>query len=322
LVGNVDEVTPPIDKKEAAATTCSSCGVGLASGQDWCLSCGTAAPGRLNRRPGGRAALITVALTLALTTGAVAASYAALSNAPIKKGAVKYPLVLAQQVQPPAPTETTTTAAKPPRKHKSSTPAAHTKHSTAPAATKTASSGSTSSPAKTETPKAAQPTLIKIPAGAGALYDPSGRALFSDGDPHDPAAVYDDDNESSWAVTSNGVGDLLLGYVIDLKKARPVQRLDLLTDTPGFRAEIFGANTDELPPQISDSRWAFLKGRDKVDETSKEGGKPGDGKERITISDGSQKYRYLLIWFTTPAPTVAPDPPSRTVRLFDLKLYG
>lgn len=313
-------MTPNPDKKSAAQTKCSSCGAGLTDGQDWCLSCGTAAPGRLSRRPGAKAALTTVALTLALTTGAVAASYAALSNAPVKKGNVKYPLVLAQQVQPPAKTETTTAVAKPPKKSKSSSkPKAPT---TAAVAAKTASSSSGSSK-KTKTATAtAAPTLIKIPAGAGALYDPTARALFSDDDPHDPAAVYDDDKESSWAVTSNGDGDLALGYVIDLKKARSVQRLELLTDTPGFSAQVYGANTDELPPQISDARWAHLKNRDKVDQTSKEHGKPGDGKERITISDGAQKYRYVLIWFSTPAPTVAPDPPSRTVRLFDLKLYG
>jgi hypothetical protein len=326
-MGNVDVVTPEADKNPPAEMKCSSCGEGLAPGQDWCLACGTAAPGRLSRRPGGRAALTTVALTLALTTGAVAASYAALSNAPIKKGDVTYPRVLAQQVQPPATTETTPEIPKPPKKQKPSSSSSSSSGSakaaavTAKAATGSSSSSSSSKSTKTKTEPPA-PSLITIPQGAGALYDPSARALFSDDDPHDPAAVYDDDKESSWAVTSNGTGDLLVGYVIDLKKARSVQRLELLTDTPGFRAEIYGANADELPPLIADSRWAHLKDRDKVDQTSKEGGKPGDGKERITISDGSQKYRYILLWFSTPAPTVAPDPPSRTVRLFDLKLYG
>ena len=316
----MDQVTPKSDETPVTEAKCSSCGEALAEGQDWCLACGMAAPGRLSRRPGGRAALTTVALTLALTTGAVAASYAALSTAPIKKGDVKYPLVVSQQVQAET-TETEKPAPTPAPKQKSTPkpapePAAPTP---APAA---ASTASTSKAEDDTEKKPAAPTLIKIPEGAGAAYDPSARALFSDDDPHDPAAAFDDDKESSWAATSNGEGDLLLGYVVDLKKARSVKRLDLLTDTPGFRAEIFGANTDELPPQISDSRWEQLKVRDNVDGTSKEDGKPGDGKERITIPDRNQKYRYVLVWFSTPAPTVAPDPPSRTVRLFDLKLYG
>jgi hypothetical protein len=250
----------------------------------------------------------------------VAASYAALSTAPVKKGDVKYPLVVSQQVQPE------TTEAEPPEpapapKQKSRPKPAPQAAVVTPPPPAASTASSTAETDDTEKEPAA-PTLIKIPAGGGAAYDPSVRALFSDDDPHDPAAAFDDDNESSWAVTSNGEGDLLLGYVVDLKKAQSVQRLDLLTDTPGFRAEIFGANADELPPQISDSRWEQLKVRDNVDGTSKEDGKPGDGKERISLPDRNQKFRYVLVWFSTPAPTVAPDPPSRTVRLFDLKLYG
>jgi len=49
--------------------------------QDWCLECGTAAPGRLGgARPGWRAVTTTLALTLVLVGGAGAASYAALSS--------------------------------------------------------------------------------------------------------------------------------------------------------------------------------------------------------------------------------------------------
>jgi len=48
--------------------------------QDWCLSCGTAAPGRLGGRPGWQTVNAVAALTLVLVTGAVAASYAALSG--------------------------------------------------------------------------------------------------------------------------------------------------------------------------------------------------------------------------------------------------
>ena len=311
-------MTPEPDN-EVAQTTCSSCGEGLNEGQDWCLTCGTAAPGRLRRRPGGRAALTTVALTLALTTGAVAASYAALSTAPIKKGDVKYPVVASQQV-PAQTTETPPAKSKPaPKKKSSAKPKTEAVAVTPPAAP--AAPTSPTKNAETED-KPAEPSAITIPEGGGAAYDPLVRALFSEDDPYDPAAAFDDDKESSWAITSNGEGDLQLGYVIDLKKAREVRRLDLLTDTPGFRAEILGAKADELPPQISDSRWEQLKVRDNVDGTSKEDGKPGDGRERITLPDRNQNYRYVLIWFTKPAPTVAPDPPSRTVRLFDLKLFG
>src|SRR5205814_3329849 len=60
--------------------SCERCGATMAPGQDWCLECGTAAPGRLGRRPGMRTAATVAGLTLALVAGAVTAGYAAISG--------------------------------------------------------------------------------------------------------------------------------------------------------------------------------------------------------------------------------------------------
>src|SRR3954451_10008369 len=49
-------------------------------GQDWCLECGTAAPGRLGTKPGWRAAFTVVGLTTLLLCCAVIAIYAALTS--------------------------------------------------------------------------------------------------------------------------------------------------------------------------------------------------------------------------------------------------
>ncbi|MBA3327925.1 MAG: hypothetical protein H0T43_06455, partial [Solirubrobacterales bacterium] len=59
---------------------CATCGAAMVGGQDWCLECGSAAPGRLGQRPGWRPALTVVAITLLLVGGAVVASYAALTG--------------------------------------------------------------------------------------------------------------------------------------------------------------------------------------------------------------------------------------------------
>ena len=48
--------------------------------QDWCLNCGTAAPGSLGERPGWRAASTVIALALLLVLGAIGAGYAALTG--------------------------------------------------------------------------------------------------------------------------------------------------------------------------------------------------------------------------------------------------
>jgi len=65
----VDETTPTPDRP------CRSCGTALVPAQDWCLECGTAAPGRLTgpSRAGFRAAATIVSTVLVLVGGAVAA---------------------------------------------------------------------------------------------------------------------------------------------------------------------------------------------------------------------------------------------------------
>src|SRR3954464_7418979 len=69
-----------VPASDAPARTCAGCGAPMAAEQDWCLSCGTAAPGRLGERPGWRAALTVLAITLLLVAGSVAAAYAALTS--------------------------------------------------------------------------------------------------------------------------------------------------------------------------------------------------------------------------------------------------
>jgi hypothetical protein len=59
---------------------CAACGAGMQAGQDWCLECGTAAPGRLGARPGWLAAFGVVAAVLLLVFGAGIAGYAALTS--------------------------------------------------------------------------------------------------------------------------------------------------------------------------------------------------------------------------------------------------
>ncbi|MBA2347491.1 MAG: hypothetical protein H0V81_04280, partial [Solirubrobacterales bacterium] len=71
----------PETTSETPERSCASCGHAMERHQDWCLECGTAAPGRLaGARPGWRAVGTTLALTLVLVGGAGAASYAALSS--------------------------------------------------------------------------------------------------------------------------------------------------------------------------------------------------------------------------------------------------
>jgi len=326
-----------------AARVCDACAAPMAEGQDWCLECGTAAPGRLGGRPGMRAAATVVALTLALVGGAVAASYAALSTdaqeeasrpappsgAPVAQApnvvpspAETVPPVTAPATPPVAtptvpsggsgsitPTPSPTPSPSPP----SSSPGPSFTPSPSTGSGTPTPSPSTPAPTKTTPSKPAAPQPIDLDTDAASVYDPSSRAIAKD----EPKAAVDSDDKTAWTVTTSGAKDMAVGLVVDLGRARGVKILQLATSTPGFRAEIFASDSDQLPPDILDTRWAHIRDRSDVDETAgTDKNVKGDGKERIVLGGGSAKYRYVLVWLTTP-----PDK-GPTVKISDLQLLG
>lgn len=64
----------------AAPRACTKCGLPLQDGQDWCLQCGTGAPGSLSGGPGWRTGIAILATTALLVIGASVAAYAALNK--------------------------------------------------------------------------------------------------------------------------------------------------------------------------------------------------------------------------------------------------
>jgi hypothetical protein len=309
------EQEPAAPAPEAPPRTCEQCGATLASGQDWCLECGTAAPGRLGRRPGMRAATTVVGLTLALVAGAVTAGYAAISGdagrqvakAPAASGA---PIAQAPPATPAPPAASTPAApaqplptVKPPQ---TSTPAPSVSHPATPAPSAPATPApTTSTPSTTPTTTTpAAPTLQPVDLGADAasLYDPYTRTTASG----DPADAYDGDTTTAWKVSSVGDGqEMQVGLVVDLSKKRSIKQLKLRTSTPGFRIETYAADTAQLPPDILDTRWAHLHNKSGVAKT-----------DAVALASDSHRYRYVLLWFTTP-PKKAP-----TVKINELTILG
>jgi hypothetical protein len=303
---------------DAPARTCAQCGAAMSPGQDWCLECGTAAPGRLGRRPGMRAATTVVVLTLALVAGAVTAGYAAISGdagrevakPPAASGA---PIAQAPPSTPVAPPPTTAAPATPLPKvtpPKTAAPAPAVSHPVTPApptstpATPAPTSSAPSTPATTTPSKPATPAIEPIDLGADAasLYDPYTRSTASS----DPADAYDGDATTAWKVTAVGDGqEMQVGLVVDLSKKRSIKQLKLQTSTPGFRIETYAADTAQLPPDILDTRWAHLHNQSAVPKQA-----------QIALASDSHKYRYVLLWFTTP-PKKAP-----TVKINEIKILG
>jgi hypothetical protein len=295
---------------EAVARTCKTCGNGMAAGQDWCLECGTAAPGRLGRRPGLRAAATVVGLTIALVAGAVTAGYAAISSDAGRDVAAApapaaTPIAQAPPSTPAAPAPVAPAAPLPKvSPPKTSTPPPPVHSTPAPPAASTPATPPASTPSTTpSTPAADTPQAIDLGADAASLYDPYTRASGEG----DTADAYDGDATTAWNVSATPDGqDMQLGLVVDLSKKRTITDLRLRTSTPGFRMELYAADTKQLPPDILDTRWAHLKNRSDVTKSEKVTGLAPDG----------HKYRYVLVWITTP-PKAGP-----TVKINELKLLG
>jgi hypothetical protein len=305
--------------------------------QDWCLNCGTAAPGSLGERPGWRAASTVIALALLLVLGAIGAGYAALTGDSKPQQQASTPPAAAQppaaQTTPPATTPpatdgeaqptTPTQTAKPqtlPKVKAPSTgatqgsPVTPTPPASAPSTGAGTGTGTgtgttppaTSTPSGTTTePADTGPQAIALNGDAGTVYDPYTRVKASG----EATRALDGDTTTSWYVDPKDPTQIAVGYAVDLGKLQGVRQIELQTPTPGFRVEIYATDEAELPPNILDTRWSHIKDVSNV-------GVKDDGKQKIVLGAGTTKYRNVLLWFTQP-PTDAPR-----LRLTELKLLG
>jgi hypothetical protein len=301
-------------------------------GQDWCLECGRAAPGRLGARPGWRAAFTVVGVTLLLVCCAVVASYAALtskaersasapspgSGQPIIAGTppVAQPAP-ATPIQPggtgPGTTPPTATiplpaAGKPiipvpqggaPLPNTPVIPPAKQAPATGaqPPANATTPGTAKQSPtgAQPSAPQAS-PRIVPLKAGAASTYDPGKRAGAEFG----PAAnAIDKQPDTVWDVVVPADGQPLgVGLMIKLGAPLALQSLRLDTPTPGFRVELYGAVDDkQLPTDIIDKRWIHLTDRKGV----------VDG-EQISLKGKGEgaKFKLFMLYVTQAADATDP----------------
>jgi hypothetical protein len=317
---------PPGDPPAAAPDfACEVCGSAMQRGQDWCLECGTAAPGRLGARPGWRAAFTVVALTLLLVVGAVLASYAALTSdaerqasapsagdgAPIAAGAPAVgtpPAVLTPGatgpgtippavVPPPAGINplipngaTPPPVTPPPVTPPTVTPPAVTPP---PAATSPPPPPAANTPPPP--PAAPKAEIVKFAKDAASTYDPTKRAGAEFG----PAAnAIDKSAKTVWDVSVPADGKpIAAGLMLDLGKPYALRAIKIDTPTKGFRVELYGAvSAKETPEDILDKRWEHLTDIKAVT----------DGKLVSLLKKSKVKQQLLLIYITKPGEPADP----------------
>jgi hypothetical protein len=294
------------------------------AGQEWCLQCGAGAPGSLGQGTrgwrSGTGVLIAVAI---LVLGAAAAGYAALDKG--KGRTVGVTKTVAQSAVPVTPVPGTTptvpptvprslgtpttikpalplTAVKPPKvplttvtpKTTPPTPA-----STTPAASNPAASGGTG-----ET----QSQAILLDTNAASTYNPYAYPATGFGD---PTMAIDGETATGWTaqVDPAVAPKMAEGLAIDLKSARRLTAVALVTTTPGMTVQVYGAAGHVLPTSITDPAWAKLSPAMRVKAKH----------VRIKLKS-SKSLRFVTLWISKAPAGSTPQAPGR-VSVNELELF-
>jgi hypothetical protein len=320
--------------------------------QDWCLNCGTAAPGRLGERPGWRAASTVIVLALLLVLGAVGAGYAALTGDSQPQQTASTPAAAppaAAQVAPPAastqppaatqPPTTATTPAKPKTLPKVKTPTAGATPGSpiTPAPAPTTSTPATGTGTGTSTPATGTPTSTGTTGtqtgtgtgttgtGTGTTTTPADTGpkpieLKSDaGTVYDPFKRAKDSGQTKRALD----GDQSTSWYVD--PTIPTQvAVGYVVDLGALRG-VRQINVQTPTPGFRVEIYAtdettpppdILDTRwSHIKDVSDVGAKDG-GTQKIVLGAGTSKYRNVLLWFTQP-PTDGPR-----LRITELELLG
>jgi len=315
-------------EREQEGRTCPHCGAPLAAEQDWCGQCGERVGGGPRLPASWFSAGLLTALSVTLVSGAAAAGIVALTQSPTKEPphrllvVKKVPLVAGEPSGPGAPETISPSSEGPePREEEaavgeraSSSSSTHTtaatSRSTAATGTATGVSGSTTAPS-TEPVQPHVQEPLELQGYMLANYNPGGH--YPSEALSNPRQAFEEGSQILWKVTVSpgGAQRLGVGLVIDLGKPQRVAAVELRTPTPGFGAELLGAEAPPLPPNRSSNRWLELAKVKRVGE-----------KVTVNLAKAGHPFRYILLWLTTVPKSLA-GTRSRpgTVRLEEIALF-
>jgi hypothetical protein len=195
------------------------------------------------------------------------------------------------------------------------TPSAAAK--TSPAATNitttpSTTTGSSNTSEGSPTATAPSPTAIPLDTNAAATYNPYAYPASRFGD---PSLAVDGDTSTAWtAQVDPAVAPRMAeGLVIDLKTARKLSALGLVTSTPGMTIQVFGADSKTLPASITDPAWVHLS-PNQVEKNKR---------ARIKLSDPTKPFRFVTLWIVkAPAASVGTAQAPGRVSVNELELFG
>lgn len=310
----------------------------MESAQEWCLQCGTAAPGSLlTRTPGWRSSAIILGVTAILAVGAATAAYAALTKTkarprqatatvaqvptaatPVTPTTVAPSTTPALPVTPPTPKPVLPAGTVKPPKIPLTVPTPKTT-ATTPKTPAVSTPPTTSVPKKTGTTPSGteqRPTTTAILLDTNALvtYNPQNYPPDTFGD---PSLTTDGDTSTGWSARVDPAiaPRMAVGLLIDLSTAQKLSSLELITSTPGMTVEVFAANGSTAPTSITDPAWTHLS---PVQLQKKR-------HTLIKLGHSSKAFRFVTLWISgAPAASIGtPTAPGRVsvneVELFPVK---
>jgi len=289
----------------------------MEAAQEWCLECGTPAPGSLGTRAAGwRSSAIVLGATVLLVLGAAGAAYAALTKT---KGrhvvVVQVPAAAtaAASAAPPATTPTspatatTTTTPKPtlpktavrPPKIPLSVPtpkatvAPKTTTTPAPATTTPTTTPKSTTPKKAvaTNPAAQLPPAVLLDTNSVSTYNPENYAAEAFGE---PSLAIDGDTSTGWTahVEPALAPKMAVGLLINLNTPLRLSALQLITSTPGMTVQVFGSAASTAPATIADPSWTALSTHQLQKERH----------TLIKLSDSTKAFRFVTLWISGAPP--------------------
>jgi hypothetical protein len=314
-----------------ASHPCPNCGAPMEPGQEWCLQCGAATPGALERAPWRSTGLI-VAVIAALALGAAAAAVAALNQQAPARRTVTSIVAQAPATPPPATTPTpapTTppastkaplpaTSAKPPRvPTTASTPA-----TPAPSGSSGTGSGANgesqgSAPSggeggtSTEGASSSQPSALLLDTDAASTYNPYNLPASYFGD---PSLTIDGDHGTSWTaqVDPATAPSMAEGLLINLKSLKKLSALELVSTSKGMVVQVYGTTEKQAPASITDPGWVALSAPLALKKTN----------TRFKLRKPKQGFRLVTVWISkAPASAVGTPTAPGHVKVGEVELF-
>ncbi|HEX2016893.1 MAG TPA: protein kinase [Solirubrobacteraceae bacterium] len=156
----------------------------------------------------------------------------------------------------------------------------------------------TGAPVNIVVPPRQQP--IPLASDSAHDYNPFALSPPYSQHPEQRAAIVDRDPSSSWSTESYSAGTLGkpgVGIYLDAQPRVVARSIELQTPTPGFAAEIWGANqigSDHGDPRggLSALGWTKLGATPRVAHD-----------QPIPLDTATQSYRYYLVWITKLPPS-------------------